>query len=244
MLAGSESDLQRMMDRLNMVSVNYNIKINRPTEKTKVWRVGLSKGSKSDNEDSSCRGNYRTSQGILLYLGSMISDDATEKSREGEQQRRQSGLKSGGRGSGSKKFRFLQANFRKNSITFFRQFYKRISSFAGKFRKILIFCCCCCSKVLRRHMAHRPSTSFMSVLYNLSKWLFLYSVYFSSLFFSFFFSHFLIFFLWPTGSFFSLTYMFFLLCSSFFPSVHTQLFTIELFTMVLITCELIYIPIC
>src|SRR6218665_2064324 len=43
------------------------------------------------------------------------------------QQRRQSGLKSGGRGSGSKKFRFLQANFRKNLITFFRQFYKRIS---------------------------------------------------------------------------------------------------------------------
>src|SRR6218665_3600556 len=106
MLAGSESDLQRMMDRLNMVSVNYNMKINRPTKKTKVLRV--SKGSKSDNEDNSCRGNYRTSQGILLYLGSMISDDATEKSREGEQQRRQSGLKSGGRGSGSKKFRFLQ----------------------------------------------------------------------------------------------------------------------------------------
>ena len=104
-------------------------------------------------------------------------------------------------------------------------------------------CCCCCSKVLRRHMAHRPSTSFMSVIYNLAKWLFLYSVYFSSLFFS----HFVIFFFGPQALFF-LTYMFFLfvflLCSSFFPSVHTQLFTIELFTMVLITCELIYIPIC
>ena len=50
------------MDRLNMVSVNYNMKIN--TEKTKVLRV--SKGSESDNEDISCRGNYRTSQGILL----------------------------------------------------------------------------------------------------------------------------------------------------------------------------------
>src|SRR6218665_1515487 len=62
MLAGSESDLQRMMDRLNMVSVNYNMKIN--TKKTKVLRV--SKGSESDNEDSSCSGNYRTSQGILL----------------------------------------------------------------------------------------------------------------------------------------------------------------------------------
>src|SRR6218665_3207717 len=43
-----------------------------------------------------------------------------------------------GRGSGSKKFRFLHSNFRKISI-FFRQFYKRISSFAGKFPKILIF---------------------------------------------------------------------------------------------------------
>src|SRR6218665_2986803 len=62
MLAGSESDLQRMMDRLNMVSVNYNMKIN--TKKTNVLRV--SKGSESDNENSSCRGNYRTSQGILL----------------------------------------------------------------------------------------------------------------------------------------------------------------------------------
>src|SRR6218665_1117069 len=99
----------------------------------------------------------------------------------------------------------------------------------------------CCSKVLRRHMAHRPSTSFMSVLYNLAKWLFLYSVYFSSLFFSFFpFFHFFS----LAHRLFFLTYMFFLLCSSFFPSVHTQLFTIELFTMVLITCELIYIPIC
>src|SRR6218665_815908 len=62
MLAGSESDLQRMMDSLNMVSVNYNMKIN--TKKTKVLRV--SKGSESDNEDSSCSGNYGTSQGILL----------------------------------------------------------------------------------------------------------------------------------------------------------------------------------
>src|SRR6218665_1415773 len=48
MLAGSESDLQRMMDGLNMVSVNYNMKIN--AKKTKVLRV--SKGSESDNEDS------------------------------------------------------------------------------------------------------------------------------------------------------------------------------------------------
>ena len=80
MLAGSESDLQRTMDRLNMVSVNYNMKIN--TKKTKVLRV--SKGSDSDNEDSSCGGNYRTLQfKEFCYLGSMISDDATQKSREG-----------------------------------------------------------------------------------------------------------------------------------------------------------------
>ena len=64
MLAGIESDLQRMMDRLNMVSVHYNMKIN--TKKTKVLRV--SKGSESDNEDSSCRGNYRTSKGIQGIL--------------------------------------------------------------------------------------------------------------------------------------------------------------------------------
>src|SRR6218665_2678278 len=62
MVAGSESHLQRMMDRLNRVSVNYNMKIN--TKKIKVLRE--SKGSESDNEDSSCRGNYRTSKGILL----------------------------------------------------------------------------------------------------------------------------------------------------------------------------------
>ena len=43
--SGSLSDLQRMMDRLTMVSVNYNMKINRPTKKTNVLRV--SKGSES-----------------------------------------------------------------------------------------------------------------------------------------------------------------------------------------------------
>src|SRR6218665_2916286 len=47
MIAGSESDLQRMMDRLNMVSVNYNMKIN--TKKTKVLRVSKGSGSKNFN---------------------------------------------------------------------------------------------------------------------------------------------------------------------------------------------------
>src|SRR6218665_3127973 len=132
MLSGNESDLQRMMDRLNMVSANCNMKIN--TKKTKVLRV--SKGSESDNEDNSCRGNYRTSQGILLLIGSMISDDATsEKSREGlQQQRRQYGLKCGGRGSGSKKFRFLHSNFRKISI-FSGNFTKEYRVLQVNFRK-------------------------------------------------------------------------------------------------------------
>src|SRR6218665_959942 len=66
--------------------------------------------------------------------------------------------------------------------------------------------CCCCSKVLRRHMTHRPSTSFMSVLYNLAKWLFLYSVYFSSLFFSIFFLPFFHFFC--PQAFFSLSHVY------------------------------------
>jgi len=53
-------------------------------------------------------------------------------------QRRQSGLKSGGRGSGSTKFRFFQANIREISM-FFRQFHKIFRLFQAKFRKISIF---------------------------------------------------------------------------------------------------------
>src|SRR6218665_3299028 len=54
-------------------------------------------------------------------------------------------------------------------------------------------CCCCCSEVLRRHMAHRLSTSFINILYNLGKWLF-YILYIFLLSFLFLiFSHFLIF---------------------------------------------------
>src|SRR6218665_2972330 len=48
----------------------------------------------------------------------------TDTSTDIQAQRRQSGLKSGGRGSGSKAFRFVQANFRKLSI--FRQFHEGI----------------------------------------------------------------------------------------------------------------------
>src|SRR6218665_2178083 len=66
----------------------------------------------------------------FCYLGSMISDDATEKSREGLQQRRQSGLKSGRSWIRikkfdfyrqiSEKFQFFQAILQKN-IKFFTQ---------------------------------------------------------------------------------------------------------------------------
>src|SRR6218665_4094845 len=61
--------------------------------------------------------------------------------------------------------------------------------------------------------------------------LFIFCIFFFSLFF-----HFVIF--------FSLAHRLFFFCFAalFCPSVHTQFFTIELFTMVLITCELIYIP--
>ena len=81
MLAGSESDLQRMMDRLNMVSVNYNRKIN--TKMTKVLRV--SKASESDNEDTIglVAGENNEQVKEFCYLGSMISNDASEKSSEG-----------------------------------------------------------------------------------------------------------------------------------------------------------------
>ena len=80
MLAGSESDLQRMMDRLNMVSVNYNMKIN--TKKTKVLRV--SKGSDQIIKIVIAEEIIHVEQvKEFCYLVSMISDDATEKSREG-----------------------------------------------------------------------------------------------------------------------------------------------------------------
>src|SRR6218665_1695260 len=94
MLAGSLSDLQKMMDRLTMVSAMKIVFAGEIIEPVKEF----------------------------CYLGSMISDDATEKSREGSQQRRQSGLKSGGRGSGLKK------------IDFYRQISKKCY-FSGNFTK-------------------------------------------------------------------------------------------------------------
>src|SRR6218665_345444 len=131
MLAGSESDLQRMMDRLNMVSVNYNMKIN--TKKTKVLRV--SKGSESDNENSNCRGNYRTSQGILLLRKHDL------RSCHREIKRRIATAASiwfeiWGAWIRVKKIDFYRQISEK--FQFFRQVYKRILSFPCKFPKILI----------------------------------------------------------------------------------------------------------
>ena len=73
MLAGSLSDLQRMMDRLTMVSVNYNMKIN--TKKTNVLRV--SKGSESAMKIVFA-GEIIEQVKEFCYLGSMISYDSTE----------------------------------------------------------------------------------------------------------------------------------------------------------------------
>ena len=77
-IGGSLSDLQRMMDRLTMVSVNYNMKIN--TKTTNVLRV--SKGSKSAMKIVFA-GEIIEQVKEFCYLGNVISDDATEKSREG-----------------------------------------------------------------------------------------------------------------------------------------------------------------
>src|SRR6218665_3936608 len=68
MLAGSESDLQRIMNRLNMVSVNYNMKIN--TKKTKVLRV-----TKDKNQIMKIvvAGEIIEQVKEFCYFGSMIS---------------------------------------------------------------------------------------------------------------------------------------------------------------------------
>src|SRR6218665_1556973 len=133
MLAGNESELQRMMDRLNMVSLNYNMKIN--TKKTKVLRV--SKGSESENGHSSCRGNYRTSQGILL----LRKHDLRWCHREIKRRIATAAsiwFEIWGVVDPGQKISISTDKFPKN-FNFFRQFYKRISSFAGKFPRILNF---------------------------------------------------------------------------------------------------------
>src|SRR6218665_406513 len=108
------------------------MKIN--TKKTKVLRV--SKESESDNEDSICRGNYRTSQGILLLRKHDL------RSCHREIKRRIATAASiwfeiWGALIRVKRIRFLQANFRKISIL--QASLQRILSFPCKFPKILIF---------------------------------------------------------------------------------------------------------
>src|SRR6218665_2879556 len=135
---------KRMMDRLN-----YNMKIN--TKKTKILRA--SKGSKSDNEDSSCRGNYRTSQGILLLRKHDL------RSCHREIKRRIATAASiwfeiWGSWIRVKKCRFLQANFRKipifqailqKNIEFCRQisenldFFRQLKKFDFPSKKLSIY---------------------------------------------------------------------------------------------------------
>src|SRR6218665_1267636 len=106
------------------------MKIN--TKKTKVLRI--SKGSESDNEDSSCRGNYRRNSATL---------EADLRLRHREIKRRIATAASiwfeiWGSWIRVKQISISTGKFPK-IFNFFRQFYKRISSFAGKFPKILIF---------------------------------------------------------------------------------------------------------
>ena len=79
MLAGSEYDLQRMMDRLNMVSVNYNMKIN--TKKTKVMKI--SKGTESTMKIVVAEEIIEQIK-EFRYLGNLISDDASLPQRNQE----------------------------------------------------------------------------------------------------------------------------------------------------------------
>jgi len=71
MLAGCECELQRMMDHLNMVSVNYNMKIN--TKKTKVMKI--SKGTESTMKIVVAEEIIEQIK-EFCYLGNLISDDA------------------------------------------------------------------------------------------------------------------------------------------------------------------------
>src|SRR6218665_227476 len=88
-------------------------------------------------EDSICRGNYRTSQGILLLRKHDLGGCHREIKR------RIATMASiwfeiWGVVDPGKKISISTGKFLKN-FNFFRQFYKRISSFAGKFPKIVIF---------------------------------------------------------------------------------------------------------
>src|SRR6218665_1506497 len=89
-----------------MVSVNYNMKIN--TKKQSLEQA------KDQNQIMKIVVAEEIIEQVkeFYYLGSMISDEIKRRIATAAS----IWLKSGGRGSGSKKFRFLQANFRKISI--------------------------------------------------------------------------------------------------------------------------------
>src|SRR6218665_3582509 len=134
MLAGSLSDLQRMMDRLTMVSVNYNMKIN--TKKTNVLRVR--KGSESAIKIVFA-GEIIEQVKEFCYLGNMISDDATY----GEIKRRIATMASiwfeiWGVVDPGQKISISTGKFPKN-FNFSRNFIKEYRVFQANFRKFLFF---------------------------------------------------------------------------------------------------------
>jgi hypothetical protein len=72
MLAGTQKELQRMMDRLNMISTEYDMKIN--IKKTKAMRI--SKGGKKAILKITLNGEEIEHVEKFCYLGSMVTDDA------------------------------------------------------------------------------------------------------------------------------------------------------------------------
>ena len=71
MLADSQKGLQKMMDRLNKISKEYDMKIN--IKKTKIMRI--SKG-KETTVKITIDGKELEQVGKFCYLGSMITNDA------------------------------------------------------------------------------------------------------------------------------------------------------------------------
>jgi Reverse transcriptase (RNA-dependent DNA polymerase)/Endonuclease/Exonuclease/phosphatase family len=71
MLAGSQKGLQKMMDRLNEISLNYDMKIN--VAKTKVMRVSKGKAKKIK---ITLNGEKLEQVEKFCYLGSMVTEDA------------------------------------------------------------------------------------------------------------------------------------------------------------------------
>src|SRR6218665_763842 len=133
MLAGSLSDLQRMMDRLTIVSVNYNMKIN--TKKTNVLRV--SKGSESDMKIVFAGGIIEQVK-EFCYLGNMISETCHREIKRRIATTASNWFEIWGSWIRVKKFQFLQANFLKISI-YSGNFTKEYQVFQANFRKFLFF---------------------------------------------------------------------------------------------------------